>query len=61
MYGPRSSYDSQTLAEWDERVKDTYFADRLIKALQRPDVLEALAKAIQKAHIEETKRVGRNS
>jgi len=49
MYGPRSAYSSQDLAEHDERVKDASFQRRLIAALKHPDVLRALATAVSAA------------
>lgn len=60
MYGPRSSYDSQTLAEWDRRRGESLFADQLIRALKRPDVLRALAEATREAHSQEAMDVAKD-
>jgi hypothetical protein len=46
MYGPRSAYDSATLAEHDQRVKDSVFAQRVAQALSDPLVLRALSRAL---------------
>jgi hypothetical protein len=42
MYGPRSAYDSQTLAVWDEQNKQADFRRQLIEALKHPDVQAAI-------------------
>ena len=54
MFGPRSAYDSQTLAEFDRRAKDADFERRLISALAAPGVRRALRAALDLAEVEHT-------
>lgn len=42
MYGPRSAYDSQTRADFDESIRQSDFERRLLRALTNPRVQEAL-------------------
>jgi hypothetical protein len=52
MYGPRSAYSSQTLAEFDQRHKDMEFQRQLISALAAPGVRRALRAALELAEVE---------
>ena len=51
MYGPRSSYASDDVAQWDQDAKDEQFRAQLIAALKHPEVLRALEEAVQAAHV----------
>jgi hypothetical protein len=48
MYGPRSSYDSKTIAEMDQRIEDAAFVRNLLHALKHPKVLQVVKDIITK-------------
>jgi hypothetical protein len=53
VYGPRSSYDSATLARHDEFVREKVFADAMIRALKNERVRKALKEAIEEQSVKQ--------